>query len=286
MSDITIRIGGVPEHFNLPIHLAKENGTFSKSGINLEWTDFPGGTGQMTKALREDKIDLCILLTEGMITDIIKGSPTKIISEYVITPLTWGIHTGLNNSLQPHDNIFDKQHAISRYGSGSHLISIVNANSKGQSIDQSQFTVINDINGALKSLNALETDVFYWEKYTTKPYVDAGQIRRVGEYLTPWPCFVIAASDKILEEHPQAIDELLDIIQASCHHFMQDESVIPVVSERYNQKLEDIERWYHSTEWAPDSWVSDKMIKSVIFHLETANIIEKGQRIPELIWKR
>ena len=286
MSEITIRIGGVPEHFNLPIHLAKENGSFSKSGINLEWTDFPGGTGQMTKALREDEIDICILLTEGMIADIIKGNPSKIISEYVITPLTWGIHTGIENPIQPQDSIFDKQHAISRFGSGSHLISIVNANSKGKTMKEDQFTVINDLDGALASLNALETDIFYWEKYTTKPYVDSGQIRRIGEYLTPWPCFVIAASDKVLAQHPEAIDEMLDIIQASCHHFMQDESLIPLVSERYDQKLNDIERWYHSTEWAPDSWVSDKMLKSVIFHLEAAKIISEDQAIPELIWKR
>ncbi len=286
MNDTTIRIGGVPEHFNLPIHLAKEKGIFAKHGINLEWTDFAGGTGQMTKALREDEIDLCILLTEGMIADIIKGNPSKIISEYVITPLTWGIHTGLNNPIKPHDNIFDKQHAISRFGSGSHLISIVHANSKGQSMTNDQFTVINNLDGALASLNALETDIFYWEKYTTKPYVDAGRIRRIGEYLTPWPCFVIAASDKILAQHPKAIDDLLDIIQESCHQFMKDDSIIPTVSVRYEQRIEDIERWYHSTEWAPDSWVSDKMIKSVIFHLQAANIILADQEIPELIWKK
>lgn len=286
MSEINIRIGGVPEHFNLPIHLAKEKGLFSKIGINLEWTDFYGGTGQMTKALREDEIDLCILLTEGIITDIIKGNPSKIISEYVITPLTWGIHTGMENSLQPKDETFSKQHAISRFGSGSHLIAIVNANSKNQSIEPHQFTVINGINGALASLNALETDVFYWEKYTTKPYVDAGQIRRIGEYLTPWPCFVIAASDKILALHPKAIDQLLDIIQESCQLFMNDESLIPLTCKRYEQKLTDIERWYHSTEWATNSWVSDKMIKSVIYHLESADIIAKDQPIPELIWKK
>lgn len=286
MSEVTIRIGGVPEHFNLPIHLANERGDFKKNGIDINWTDFPAGTGQMTKALREDEIDICLLLTEGIIADIIKGNPSKIISEYVITPLTWGIHTGLENTLQRDDTIFDKQHAISRYGSGSHLMSIVNANVNEQEIKSEQFTVINDINGALKSLNDLETDVFYWEKYTTKPYVDSGQIRRVGEYVTPWPCFVIAASDKILNQHPKAIVKMLEIIQQSCMMFMKDNSVISIASERYQQKLQDIERWYHSTEWASNSWVSNKMIKSVIFHLKAANIITEDQEIPELIWKR
>lgn len=286
MSLTHIRIGGVPEHFNLPIHQVNENGTLTKNGISIDWTDFGGGTGQMTKALRNDEVDICILLTEGIITDIIKGNPSKIISEYVITPLTWGIHTGLENPLQKKDFIFDKQHAISRFGSGSHLISIVNANSKQQSLKPEQFTIINDINGAIKSLNALETDVFYWEKYTTKPYVDSGQIRRIDEYLTPWPCFVIAATDKILDQAPEQVDLLLDLIQESCQAFMQDNSVIPVVAQRYGQQLQDIERWYHSTEWATNSWVSDKMIKSVIYHLESAAIIEKGQQIPELIWKK
>lgn len=286
MSMTHIRIGGVPEHFNLPIHLINENGTLAKNGISIEWTDFYGGTGQMTKALREDAVDICILLTEGMITDIIKGNPSKIISEYVITPLTWGIHTGLENPLQKKDYIFDKQHAISRFGSGSHLISIVNANSKNQSMSSDQFKVINNLDGALKSLNALETDVFYWEKYTTKPYVDSGQIRRIDEYLTPWPCFVIAATDKVLAQHAEKVDLLLDLIQESCQDFMDNESVIPIVADRYEQKLKDIERWYHSTEWATNSWVSDKMVKSVIYHLHSAEIIDENMSIPELIWKK
>lgn len=286
MSLTNIRIGGVPEHFNMPIHLINENGTLAKNGISIDWTDFYGGTGQMTKALRNQEVDICILLTEGIITDIIKGNPSKIISEYVLTPLTWGIHTGLNNPLENKGYLFDKQHAISRFGSGSHLISIVNANSKNEIIRPDQFTVINDINGALTSLNKLETDVFYWEKYTTKPYVDAGQIRRIDEYITPWPCFVIAATDDILEKQPEKVDLLLDLIQEQAQHFMHDNSMIPLIAKRYEQQIDDIERWYHSTEWATNSWVSDKMIKSVIFHLHAAEIIEKGTDIPELIWKR
>lgn len=286
MSTTNIRMGGVPEHFNLPIHLANERGEFEKNDISIVWKDFGGGTGQMTKALRDDEIDVCLLLTEGITADIINGNPSKIISEYVSTSLIWGIHTGNENALQHDDDIFKKQHAISRYGSGSHLMSMVNANSKGQSLESEQFTVINDINGALKSLDILETDVFYWEKYTTKPYVDAGQIRRIGEYVTPWSCFVIAASDKILDEQPAAIVRLLEIIQDSCQKFMKDNTMIPLTSERYNQKVNDIERWYHSTEWAANSWVSDKMIKSVIFHLKAAKILKEDQTIPELIWKR
>lgn len=287
MSQVKIRIGGVPEHFNLPIHLAIERGEFAERGIDLQWTTFRGGTGQMTKALRDGEVDLCILLTEGIITDIIRGNKAKLISEYVITPLTWGIHTGVNNSLRHYEDIFDKRYAISRFGSGSHLMAIVDANSQGHTLTEDQFVVIKNLDGALESLKDVNSDVFYWEKYTTKPFVDGGQLRRIGEYLTPWPCFMIAATDDILEREPENVVRVLRTIHDSCDLFMmKDDESIPMVAERYGLQVKDTERWFHSTEWAIHGWVSDKMLKSVIYHLDLAGIVDKNQEIPELIWKR
>lgn len=286
MKENTIRIGGVPEHFNLPVHLAIENGAFASRGLNIEWTTFKGGTGQMTKALRDGEIDICILLTEGIIKDIINGNPSKIISEYVKTPLTWGIHTGAKNPLNNYLETFSKKHAISRFGSGSHLMSIVHANSRGENINKEQFVVIKNLEGALESLTQLETDVFYWEKYTTMPYVDKGVLKRIGEYNTPWPCFVLAATDEILKRDPDNVIRALRTIHDSCDSFMQDENSIALVSKRYEQKLGDVERWFHNTEWAIHGWVGNKMIKSVIYHLQNADILEKELDIPELIWHR
>ena len=286
MKNVKLRIGGVPEHFNLPIHLAKEQGQFLGRGVEVEWTTFKGGTGQMTKALRNGEIDLCILLTEGIIADIINGNPCKIISNYVTTPLTWGIHTGVKNPIESYQEIFDKKYAISRFGSGSHLMAIVDANSKSHQLKTDQFQVIKNLDGALSSLTDLESDVFYWEKYTTKPYVDAGILRRVGEYVTPWSCFVVAATDKILDEQPNNVIRLLRTIHDSCDSFMQDENAIKMVSDRYEQKMVDVERWYHSTEWAIHGWVSDKMVKSIVYHLKLAGIVGFDQTIPEVIWKR
>lgn len=287
MEKTTIRIGGVPEHFNLPIHLAKERGAFESRGVEIEWTTFKGGTGQMTRAMREGEVDVCVLLTEGIITDIINGNPSKIISNYVTTPLTWGIHTGADNPLQHYQDIYTKKYAISRFGSGSHLMAIVDAMSKGHQIEKEQFEIIKNLDGALASLAAQASDVFYWEKYTTKPYVDSGQLRRIGEYVTPWSCFVVAATDDILKREPDSVIRLLRTLHDSCDQFMQeDDEMIELVGQRYGLQVKDVERWYHSTEWAIHGWVSDKMTKSIVYHLQSAEIIKQAQAIPELIWKR
>ena len=281
-----IRLGGVPEHFNLPIHLAIENGEFSSRGIDLQWTTFKGGTGQMTKALREKEIDACVLLTEGIIKDIIGGNASKLISIYVTTPLCWGIHTGASNTLDNYKDIFTKNYAISRFGSGSHLMPIVDANTKGHKISEEQFKIIKNLDGALASLSSTETDVFYWEKFTTKPFVDNGTLRRVGEFYTPWPCFVIAATDDVLERNPEGIIRMLRTIHDSCDRFMQNETAIDMVSSRYEQKLEDVERWYHATEWAIHGWVSNKMLSSVLYNLQLAGIVSRQEDLPDLVWNR
>ncbi|MFT5386512.1 MAG: sulfonate transport system substrate-binding protein, partial [Saprospiraceae bacterium] len=201
-------------------------------------------------------------------------------------PLTWGIHTGTDNPLDNYRDIYTKKYGISRFGSGSHLMAIVDANSNGHTLRNDQFEVVKNLDGALNSLGKLETDVFYWEKYTTKPWVNSGQLRRVGEYKTPWPCFVIAATDDILAREPDNVIRILRTIHDSCDHFMQNDEAIKLVSDRFGQKLSDVERWYHNTEWAIHGWVSEKMLKSVIFHLRAADIIGKEERIPELIWRR
>lgn len=286
MSNSVFKVGGVPEHFNLPIHLAIESGMFEQSGITVEWKDFGDGTGAMTKALREGECDICLLLTEGIITDIINGNPSKIVSGYVKSPLTWGIHTIVDNPDDLNDLRFGEKIAISRKGSGSHLMPIVDALMTGESIAEDQFVIIKDIHGALKSLDSKETSVFYWEKYTTKPYVTKGQLKRIGEFISPWPCFMIAARNEVIESNPKELDAFLKVVNKSCELFMQNPDAPKQVSERYGLELRDAKYWFHGTEWATNSWVSDKTLTSVVFALKEAGIIDPKASSEGLVWKR
>jgi sulfonate transport system substrate-binding protein len=286
MSNHKIRIGGVPEHFNLPVQLAIEKGLFTSQNIEVEWVDFPGGTGYMVQALRDNECDLCILLTEGIVTDILKGNPSKIVSGYVKTSLTWGIHTQSENSLKNHNQIFDRKFAVSRLGSGSHLMPIVDALLRDKQINDSQFIPIHNIDGAIESLGKNETEIFYWEKFTTKPYLVKGEMKMISEFISPWPCFVIAATDKIINANPELLSRVLKIIQKSSADFMKDKSALDLVKDRFNIMTKDAERWYHSTEWATDGWVSNKMLEGVLYTLKEAKIVDEDAVLDNVVWKR
>src|SRR5690606_39344651 len=114
----SIRIGGVPEHFNLPWHLGIENGDFEKAGLSVSWRDFPDGTGGMCKAMRKEELDGAVMLTEGIIKDICAGNPARIVQEYISTPLIWGIHVAAGSPYQSVDELEHQKVAISRLGSG------------------------------------------------------------------------------------------------------------------------------------------------------------------------
>ncbi|NER83444.1 MAG: ABC transporter substrate-binding protein, partial [Leptolyngbya sp. SIO1D8] len=112
----TLRIGGVPEHFNMPWQLLLQSPKLSKKGISASWTDFSAGTGAMIEALNNDEIDIAMLLTEGAVKGIDNGGRYKIVSFYVDSPLIWGIHIPESSPYRDIDEIQGKTYAISRYG--------------------------------------------------------------------------------------------------------------------------------------------------------------------------
>ena len=267
------RVGGVPEHFNLPWHQCIQNGSFKKDGVNLSWKDFPGGTGAMCKALRDNEIDIAIILTEGIVKDIIAGNPSKIVKTYIETPLIWGIHVGANSNYHDLEHVNGKKIAISRYGSGSHLMSYVNAQNNDWSTSDLNFEVVKNLDGAVEALTQETADYFMWEHFTTKPLVDQGVFRRLGDCPTPWPCFVIAVRDEFLENNKQVLDSILNIINNQTSLFKSLPSINKELAVKYDQKIEDINEWLKITEWSQKQ-ISDEVLDKVQHQLFELDILE------------
>ncbi len=270
----TIKIAGVPEHFNLPWHLCIEGSKFSEAGINAEWTDVPEGTGKLCQMLRDGSTDIAVILTEGIIKDIAAGNDSKIVQVYVESPLIWGIHVAAGSPYVSFDDIRDGKVAISRYGSGSHLMAIVNAKQEGWDTVAMEFELVNTLDGAVKALTDGKADYFMWERFMTKPIVDAGIFRRIGDCPTPWPCFVIAVRNEVLEEHSQEIGTLLDTINKMTTGFKEIHGIGRILSERYEQKIEDINQWLTLTRWSQKK-LDKSTFEKVQYQLHELNIIEK-----------
>ncbi|RDY61500.1 substrate-binding domain-containing protein [Flagellimonas nanhaiensis] len=269
-----VKIIGVPEHFNLPWHLAIEEGAFEDRGIKLEWTDIPEGTGRMSQMLEQGETDLAIILTEGIVKSISYGNPCKIVQEYVSSPLLWGIHVASDSTKESVSELKNDAIAISRMGSGSHLMAYINAQNQGWSTENLKFTIINNLQGAVENLSNGSGAYFLWEHFTTKPLVDQGTFKRLGDCPTPWPCFVIAATNSFLEEHASLLDHILDVINTYTIEFKQIPSIDRTLANRYNQKLEDIQNWLSKTEWGQQQ-ISEETLEEVQNRLASLELVEE-----------
>ena len=278
----TVKIAGVPEHFNFPWHLAIENGDFEKENIDLQWTDVPEGTGKMCQMLRDDLTDIAVILTEGIVKDIVSGNRSKIVQIYVESPLIWGIHVAENSTCKTLADLENKKVAISRLGSGSQLMAYVNADNQGWKTDKLQFEIVNTIDGAVEALTNGTADYFMWERFMTKPLVDKGIFRRIANCPTPWPCFVIAVREEVLEKNAFLISKILKIINQTTEDFKEIPSIDKTLALKYHQKIEDIQEWLSLTHWSQKP-LSAEMLNKVQNQLLQLKIIDKKGTFEDIV---
>jgi ABC-type nitrate/sulfonate/bicarbonate transport system substrate-binding protein len=267
------KIGGVPEHFNLPWRLAIEEGSFDDLGVQLHWSDMTGGTGQMIKGLQTGSLDVAVLLTEGITKSILEGLEAKILMVYVTSPLHWGIHVPFHSDIAKVEQLKNKTFAISREGSGSHLMTYVKAHQEGWEKEGLSFNVVGDIYGGLWALQHNEAQGFLWEKYTTFPYTEQKKCRYIDEVVTPWPCFVIAARTDIMKENETVLKEVCAIVHQKALELKQNEQASEIISWRYNLRLSQVENWLKETNWNYTNTINLSDFEQVVAYLRELQLI-------------
>jgi predicted transcriptional regulator len=134
--------------------------------------------------------------------------------------------------------------------------------------------VVGDVYGGLWALENREADGFLWEKFTTKPFVDQGKCRCIGEVVTPWPCFVIAVRNEILEKHSEVINEMSKIVGNRAFQLKNDAQAIQTFSWRYYLEPEDVKLWLSETIWNYNMNFSEDSFDNTIATLNQLNLIE------------
>lgn len=277
-----VKIIGVPEHFNYPWKMSIDSGDFAAVGIDLEWTDVPEGTGKMCEMLREQQTDLAIILTEGIFKDIAAGSPTVLVQEYVSSPLQWGIFVAHDSPYQSVADLRNKKAAISRYGSGSQLMALVNANQQGWGSDEVNFEVINTLDGAIEALQNQQADYFMWDRFMTQPVVDKGIFRRVGICPTPWQSFVLVGRADFVQHNRALVASLLEVINTTTAEFKIIPSIDRTISEVFDQDIDNVQEWLSVTQWSQKQ-MDKKVFSQIVADLQQYKIIEQPLKYEEVI---
>lgn len=286
-----LRIGYVPEHYLLPLHLAKPHFPFP-----VELIPFPSGTGHMITSLRSDSIDLAIGLTEGWVAGLLGSQGQKdkgysIVGSWVNSPLRWAIVTGRNRSdinsvkdLREHRRV-----GVSRMGSGSHVMAFVLAQQEGwltpsRASDEEALPIVplgpfKDLQDGVTSRNA---DFFMWEHFTTKPYFhgDGTPLKKIGEIYTPWPSWHVAASSKTFPDptEDQRLKQVFEIfdqgVKAFKHNTNEGVRLLGTGQLGCHYTEEDAREWLKAVEFSDNTrGVDPEIMQNVVKVLQGAGVI-------------
>jgi ABC-type nitrate/sulfonate/bicarbonate transport system substrate-binding protein len=252
-------VGGVPEHFNWPFAVLLRRGVPAE--LELEWRDYAGGSGAMAQALNEGELDVALMLTEGAVAAIAKGGLFRVVSVYTQSSLVWGIHVPAASTLRTLADLRGHRYAISRHGSGSHLIAAVHARQQRWP-EPLSFVEVGGLDGAVAALGEGLAEVFFWEKSMTQPLVDAGRFRRVGEFAAPWPAFVACASLAVLAERAADVRRLLDAALAAAADVAVDPGSAAAIARHYSLEPQEVAAWLERTRWAERVGVADELVEA------------------------
>ena len=172
---MTLRLGGVPEHFNHVFALAEKHGLYQKHNVQVEFVVQACGTGQMIESLEHDEVDVIVALTEGLVRHILtQPTDVRLLGTYVNSPLCWALSTRPGKETGP-------PWTAKPLGTAG----LVPLSTDGARSGPQRWHFGEDRTGrnfALRdSVLSGETDAFLWETFTTKPFHDSGALKRSGQ---------------------------------------------------------------------------------------------------------
>jgi ABC-type nitrate/sulfonate/bicarbonate transport system substrate-binding protein len=210
----------------------------------------------MVQSLQSSEIDIGIGLTEGWVNGLAKlkqDAKYKIVGSYVKTPLCWAISTGVDRDVSV-DGLKDGKIGISRFGSGSYVMSFVLADQKGWLEGKAgqapfEFAELSTFDKLRKGVNDGTADAFMWEHFTSKRYWDNGEIKRIGEIYTPWASWKIVASNP---SDAKVVDFLEKLNKGVSHFNANKEEAVEYISTSLDYSAEDARAWLKTVEFEED----------------------------------
>lgn len=248
-SPAVVRVAGVPEPYNLPWHLGMEKGRFTQAGIDLQWHTVPEGTGRMCRMLRDGELDMAVLVTEGAATDILNGGPHRIVSTFVESALPWGVHVPAGSNLHQPADLKGVRYAISRLGSGSHIMAVLHAEQLGWRPGPDDLEVVHNMEGAARRMATPPPVIFLWEQFVTSRYVSAGVMRCVDVVRGDWPGFTIVARTAFIAEQRAALDQVLGVLADEAHALCCDDHAVALVMQNAGFGEDLAREWIKHVRW-------------------------------------
>ncbi len=221
-TEIPIKVGliGVGSANYSYVYGAVDRGFFAKNGLKPDITDHNSGSAAQ-EALAAGEADIIHYFPPGIATAVSKGVKQKIIATDQFRPSEWHIGVAANSPVQKVEDLNGKKVGVTAKGSTTDFFALWLAQTKDIKLE-----IVPIGSAALyPSVIAGQID----SGVVTPPLVftglEKGEVRSVfhfGADMPPNLPSIIAASDKIINDNPEAVNRYLKSVFESLRYMKQN----------------------------------------------------------------
>jgi NitT/TauT family transport system substrate-binding protein len=221
-AEIPIKVGliGVGSANYAYVYAAQDRGFFAKNGLKPDITDHNSGSAAQ-EALAAGEADFIHYFPPGIATAVSKGVKEKIIATEQFRPSEWHVVVAAGSSIQKVEDLNNKKIGVTAKGSTTDFFALWLAQNKNIKLE-----IVPIGNAALyPSVVAGQIDA----GVVTPPLVfqgmDKGEVRSVfhfGAEMPPNLPSIVAASDKIIADNPDAVNRYLKSIFEALRYLKQN----------------------------------------------------------------
>ena len=118
----------------------------------------------------------------------------------------------------------------------------------------------------------------------TQPLVDAGEFRRIGERVVPWPAFVVSARREYLSHSAGELRRCLDIVAGYAARLKRGADSAELISKTYEIDLTDANAWLADVRWSQDHEYPAEDVHRVLTALHSQGVIPDAEVSASALW--
>ncbi|KAG6842360.1 hypothetical protein C0991_010650 [Blastosporella zonata] len=129
------------------------------------------------------------------------------------------------------------------------------------------------------AFNDGSTSAFMWEWFTTKPFVDSGEVKFIGSVPTPWPSWLVAAHPSPERAPVDDVRVFLAELTTYVRNFDSKESRenanVKFIETHFGYPAEDIKAWLKTVAYPENCLdIPRKVITDTLSVLEKAGVVK------------
>lgn len=242
-----VRIGGVANYGPvIPVLVAQELGLFEKAGVEVEFTNYSGGSASM-EGLAAGEADLINYFPPGLALAKREGVNAKIVGAGTLTPRGWHVIVPPDSDIDQLSDLDGKQVGITSNGSTTDFFALWAANEGGAEINRipvgGSGLIPNLISGNVDAIVAYPP-----LSYKMLQDEEGESLVHFGDAMEPNLPDVWAASQEIIDRDPEALGKALQGLYSAISYMQENpEWTIDFIQEQTGMDQSVAEAEYENT---------------------------------------